>query len=250
MNNTLLYNSFQLNQFRYNPFHYTDARCGITLHYIGYMVSGHAKIEVEQARTVEINEGDAFYFPKGCRYQSYWYGEPVVFESYGFVVYPERGEIPYELKTFRPNEEQLRLIHQIQNDRAVCCRSVGLLWLLMGSFLPMMTVSSDHLHDALINKAAEYMRRESDYRISDIAAYCNVSVSGLYAIFQKNAGLTPIRLKHRIQVEKAAELLTTTDIPIEEISRKLGFGTSAFFRKIVFEVTGKTPREIRKSAVI
>ena len=92
------------------------------------------------------------------------------------------------------------------------------------------------------------MRRENSFKVSDVAEYCNVSVSGLYAIFKKSAGLTPIKLKHRILVEKATELLTTTDIPIEEISRKLGFGTSGYFRKIVFDVTGKTPRKIRKSA--
>lgn len=248
MNNTLFYNWFRLNQFKFNNLHYNDSRQGNSLHYVGYLIGGHAKFVIEQGKTVFASEGDAVFIPREYRYQSYWYGNPVVFESYGFMLFPEKEDINYDFQVFRPNEEQLNLIRQIQKDRTVCCRTIGLLYLLLGSIFPIISVSPDYQYNAIIKKAAEYMRRENCFKVSDVAEYCNVSVSGLYAIFKKSAGLTPIKLKHRILVEKATELLTTTDIPIEEISRKLGFGTSGYFRKIVFDVTGKTPRKIRKSA--
>ena len=60
--------------------------------------------------------------------------------------------------------------------------------------------------------------------------------------------MTPHALRQKILVEKAVELLTTTDIPIEEVSDRLGFSSSSYFRKILFAQTGKTPSAIRKEA--
>ena len=59
---------------------------------------------------------------------------------------------------------------------------------------------------------------------------------------------TPNTQRQIILCERAVELLTTTDRPIEEISTALGFSSSAYFRKVMREHTGMTPREIRKNA--
>ena len=56
-------------------------------------------------------------------------------------------------------------------------------------------------------------------------------------------------MKHRLQTEKAVTLLTATDLSVEEISSQLGFSSAAYFRRVLRQITGKTPREIRKTAV-
>ena len=48
------------------------------------------------------------------------------------------------------------------------------------------------------------------------------------------------------KIEKAKVLLSSTHIPIYEISEKLSFGTRNYFSEIFRKTTGLTPLEYRK----
>ena len=52
---------------------------------------------------------------------------------------------------------------------------------------------------------------------------------------------------YEYDVEKAKQLLMTTNISVEEISRMLNFSSASYFRKILKKYSGKTPKEIRKT---
>ena len=84
--------------------------------------------------------------------------------------------------------------------------------------------------------------------VRDVARYCNVSLSGLYGIFQKVLEKTPNEVRQEIQCKNAVHLLTTTNLSVEEISSRLHFSSSSYFRKILRKHTGKTPLAIRKGA--
>lgn len=56
-------------------------------------------------------------------------------------------------------------------------------------------------------RALEYMNSRNDYTVQDIAAYCHMSESGIYAMFQRLCGKTPIEMKHQILSERAAAAL-------------------------------------------
>ena len=47
-------------------------------------------------------------------------------------------------------------------------------------------------------------------------------------------------------IQHAIELLANTDMTVEEISRRVGFSSSNYFRKIFIKLTDKTPKELRK----
>ena len=72
--------------------------------------------------------------------------------------------------------------------------------------------------------------------------------TALYTAFRRVRNTTPNTQRQIILCERAVELLTTTDRPIEEISTQLGFSSSAYFRKIIRAHTGLTPRMIRQNA--
>ena len=94
------------------------------------------------------------------------------------------------------------------------------------------------------------MHDHTDYVAADVARFCGVSESALYTAFREVRGYTPTQARHRILTEEAVSLLTTTDLPVEEISRKLGFCSSNYFRKVISGQTGSTPRAIRKNGMI
>ena len=91
------------------------------------------------------------------------------------------------------------------------------------------------------------MQTASRLSVPALARHCHMSESGLYAAFREIKGCTPIEMWHRVQSERAVELLLSTDLSIEEICAKLGFCSASYFRKVLRVTTGKTPREIRKS---
>ena len=97
-----------------------------------------------------------------------------------------------------------------------------------------------------IEKALDYMREHDNYTIPQLAEMCNMSRSGFYNIFKKVVGCTPIQTKHRFQAHKAEILLKTTDLSVDEIAEKVGFQSTAHFRKVFYSRYHCSPYEIRK----
>ena len=245
MNNTLFSSSFRFLELRMEKYHHTDNRKGAPHHYIGFMRSGHARI-VSEKRTIEIQEGQPFYIPKDLPYQSYWYGEDLIrFDSYGFDLLPVLENRSYQLQLLPQNPEILALIDQLAADKRVCCRSLGIFFTLLSKLLPDMETDITDRSRQLLEAAEAYFYQHPDAQVADVAKHCGISESGLYAAFSRSANTTPNELRQRILADKATDLLTSTDIPIEEISSRLNFSSTSYFRKVLKKHTGKTPSEIR-----
>jgi transcriptional regulator GlxA family with amidase domain len=60
--------------------------------------------------------------------------------------------------------------------------------------------------------------------LADIASYVGTSPRTVNRRFRDQAGTTPLQWLLRQRVHHAQELLETTDLSIEEISRHCGFG--------------------------
>jgi len=126
---------------------------------------------------------------------------------------------------------------------------------ILGAFYSALSRALDFMEEGganrkkqVLERAKNYMRRNPNCRISEIAKHCLVSESVLYEIFKSEEGETPNTLRQKILCEKAVELLSTTDRPVQEISEVLGFSSASYFRKQMHKYVGKTPREIRKTA--
>ena len=109
------------------------------------------------------------------------------------------------------------------------------------------TYTLDAAGDATIVKCTTNL---SSLDIPAVAAACAVSQSGLYSACRQNGYKTPNAERQKILIEKAKNLLISTDEPIENISSVLGFSSSSYFRKIFVKVTGKSPRQIRRESFI
>ena len=77
-----------------------------------------------------------------------------------------------------------------------------------------------------------------------IASMSGISTSYLYMLFKKD-GETPNLIRQRAIVQKGINLLLTTDKKLDEIAEILNLSSASYFRKILKNHTGKTPRQIR-----
>lgn len=241
--------TFQFNLVRYHQFHLTDRTTEpLDTHFVGYLVSGTAEIRTRR-RKLLLRAGDVFYMPKGLLYQSLWYpaaGEEVRFYSFGFALFPT--EKAYALQTLTPNEEAWQTLRDLCRCVPFREEGAGLLYRLLEQLRPTMTVSHPEKRHRKVEKAVEVMRRDPYVTVGEVAAYCGVSESGLYALFKSTLNETPNRVRRQILCERAKELLSTTDLTVEQISSQLSFSSSSYFRKVFYEHIGKTPREVYREA--
>lgn len=243
-----LFKSFRFNLYNFAPGKHTDNSSGTAYHYLGYMYSGFARI-VSEKGTLEVHEGDMFYIPKGCRYHSYWYGKDgAQFDSFAFAAIPQQEHTAYCLQKLTITDEARRLHQALASDRTVNARSVAALYQLFWVLKPTMKQHTYCKSGALARQIADYIH-EHPYEPADVIAFnCGVSESTLYHVLKKELDKTPNRLRQEAKCQKAVNLLTSTDLSVEQISTRLGFSSSSYMRKLLHATIGKTPLQIRKGS--
>ncbi|MBQ8204041.1 MAG: helix-turn-helix transcriptional regulator [Clostridia bacterium] len=222
---------------------------GAPSHYIAKLTSGTGKI-ISDDTVLELNEGDICYIPKNLNYISYWGFETpkeVIFYSIGFEALPVTDK-EFVLQKLEIESDAEKHLDIILNDMTVNCTTVGALYSFLGAVIPKMQVekAKSNKYEYITKRALAFLDKNYTCKIDELAAFCGVSESGLYLIFQKVFNKTPLEIKHQIVCEKAKELLKTTTLSVEEISNMLHFSSSSYFRKIFRQQTGKNPLSIRK----
>lgn len=83
--------------------------------------------------------------------------------------------------------------------------------------------------------------------LADIASYAGLSPRTLNRRFREQTGTTPLQWLLRQRVHHAQELLETTDLSVEEISRRCGFGTSIAMRQHFAKHIRTSPMAYRRT---
>jgi len=245
MDNAIFCESFAFKTFRMKRYRHNDSSAGATRNYFAMMIKGSGKLCTEN-ETVSIREGNIFFIPKACRYHSYWSGDPdIEFISLGFLLLPDFENRYYAPQTIEKSDDAVSLIYEIVASPPDCV-SVGKLYTLVGMLLPKMAYKTKSKQSELVDTVKRFIASNPDCTVSEIAKKCAVSESTLYSTFKKHSSQSINELKKSAAMEKAKELLISTDYPIEEISRRLHFSSSSYFRKCFKEYFGSSPRELRK----
>ena len=251
MDNIQFYNSFRFLLHSLKKQRHNDNLRGADRHYVGRMKSGTGRIVADTGEELLLAKNDLFYLPQGLRYHSYWFPDKggdgtVSWESYGFDAFPCKSGRQYVMQKLSPSEHALSYLDSIDLSLGVSVSSIGLFYAFMGEVFPTMQRSGNNAERELFSKARHYIYNHPDLKVPELARHCGMSESALYAFFRSYAKTTPIEEKNRILVERAVQLLGSTDLSIEQISDRVGFQSVAYFRKVVKEITQKTPTEIRQ----
>lgn len=99
-----------------------------------------------------------------------------------------------------------------------------------------------------LRRVIDFIEAHADKRISlaDLAQAAGLSRIYFAAQFRKATGLRPHEYVLRRRIDKARELLATTDLSIVEIALTVGFSTQAHFTTVFNGFTGLTPRRWRQ----
>ncbi len=78
-----------------------------------------------------------------------------------------------------------------------------------------------------------------------IAQSLNISYSWFRRIFKQYTGFSPAQYQMEIRIQKSKELLTSTTMPVKEISYDLNFESTSYFVTFFKAKTDLSPTEYR-----
>lgn len=105
----------------------------------------------------------------------------------------------------------------------------------------------DYPQEVYVDTLKEHISRQYSYiRISDIANSIGVNRSYLTVIFKKVTGMSPQSYLMQFRMEKACELLESTEQPLREIARRVGYADPFTFSKTFKTQYGISPSAYRR----
>jgi len=118
---------------------------------------------------------------------------------------------------------------------------------MMYSLERNIQLSHNQSHVDMISRARLRIREalESDLTIQQVAEEMGVSYSNFRKLFKEYTGLSPATYQQDLRLQRAKEMLSTTDLSIKEIAYKLNFESPDYFSAKFKAKTGRRPSELR-----
>jgi AraC-like DNA-binding protein len=161
----------------------------------------------------------------------------------------------------RLTQEQLHGIAGLVErlERELSDRSAGWQYSALASFMLIVADLSRHYAEVDAPSALPLQRlgRVISYAERNFAEAPNIekladigcmSRRTLSREFRAALGVTPIQYMVRLRIERAFELLTSTDTSITDLAYGLGYSDGNYFSRQFRAITGRTPSEVREGA--
>lgn len=126
---------------------------------------------------------------------------------------------------------------------------VNLLIGIMYSKERNIQLSRNQAHVDLISRARLRIREslESPLTIQQVAEEMGISYSNFRKLFKEHTGISPAIYQQDLRLQRAKEMLSTTDISVKEIAYRLNFESPDYFSAKFKAKTGRRPSELRPS---
>ncbi|MBQ8095926.1 MAG: AraC family transcriptional regulator [Prevotella sp.] len=229
-----------------------------------YIVEGEGVFHSRTVPEARLSEGDFFllfpgewhsYHPTGPRgWKKYWIGfrgnnmddrVRAGFLSPTKPIY-HVGFSDSIVRLYRQAYDQA--IEEAAYSQQVMAGIVNLLIGLMYSKERNMELKNrNQSHVDLINRARLRIREEleSSLTIQQVAEDLGMSYSNFRKLFKEHTGLSPATYQQDLRLQRAKEMLTTTDMSIKEIAYRLNFESPDYFSSKFKIKTGRKPSDLR-----
>lgn len=237
----------------------TDNIEGRLDYYLMYIVSGEMEVEMPYG-THTLTSGHFIFFPPKFRYRYchksdsdidymwlHFTGSDVItiLEKYGFKLYPEINKI----KNSDDITARFKNIFNafIKQDKF---REDELSILLDRLLISLARrVNKSNARDLLLRRSIMYINScyHANITVPELAKIENLSVSRYNALFNQVTGVSPIQYITNMRLSSACDLLLSTDLPIKQIAKLVGYPDAHFFSRIFRSKIGISPVTYRKN---
>ena len=223
-----------------------------------YLASGNAEFVVDGVRR-RLTAGQAVLY-RPYEEQEYWYRPDDNVEVYwvhftgddaaalvdelGFVSVQTVGE------DARFRELWDNMIRELRLKRPLADELVAALLreLLVRMARRTREAQTDRPRSTMTERAVDEIERcfAEPLTVAALAAQYNVEVCWFSRLFRRQMGSSPQQYLMTVRLAKARELLSTTECPIGEVARLVGYDNPLYFSRLFSRVCGCSPREYRK----
>ena len=97
--------------------------------------------------------------------------------------------------------------------------------------------------------AVRYMKEniEKQLTLQQLCDYIGYSVSQFSLIFRKRIGQSPLNYFNWLKVNRACQLLETTDLKVNQICTMVGIDDSYYFSRVFTKIVGVSPKKYRQT---
>jgi AraC family transcriptional regulator len=92
----------------------------------------------------------------------------------------------------------------------------------------------------------EKLELMQDVSLTELAAIANLSPFYFARAFKQTTGLPPHHFQQRVRIERAKDLLTSTQLSVTDIALRVGYGSSQALARVFRGNVGTTPVEYRR----
>ncbi|EXG77715.1 DNA-binding domain-containing protein, AraC-type [Xylanibacter oryzae DSM 17970] len=223
----------------------------------GYFMSDHLN------QLVTLKEGDihllfpgewhSYYPDKDTGWKSYWIG----FKGQNMDVRLKENFLSPERPIYHVgySEELVQLYRSAYNaaieeaaySQQLLAGIVNHMIGLMYSLERNIILNKNQSHVDMIKRAQLRIREdvEKSLTIQQLAEEFGISYSTFRKLFKEYTGISPALYQQDLKLQRAKELLTSTDLSVKEIAYRLNFETPDYFSSRFKIKTGRRPSELR-----
>ena len=247
--------------------YYFDLQKGRTLdeYQLLYQPEGEGVFRSAHLPETKIKTGDIFllfpgewhtYHPSGTKgWKSYWIGfkgKNIDDRVKAGFLSPEKPiyHVGYSNEIISLYEEAYKTA---QEEAAYAQQTMaGIVNHLIGKMYSLernIILSKDSKHVNIINRARLRIREslEDTLTIQEIAQELGISYSSFRKLFKEHTGFAPALYQQTLKLQRAKELLSTTDESIKEIAYRLNFESPDYFSAKFKSQTGMKPSDFRNT---
>ena len=233
-----------------------------------YLVEGEGFFRSAHHALTPIKAGDIFllfpdewhsYGPQpGSRWKSYWIGfkgknmDDRVAEGFLSKDKPIY-HVGFSSKILELYDSALRAaLEEGAYSQQLMAGIVNHLVGLMYSLERNIQLNKNHAHVEMIGRARLRIRKtlESNFTIQQLAEEMGMSYSNFRKLFKEHTGMAPALYQQDLRLQRAKELLSTTDLSIKEIAYALNFDSPDYFSSKFRAKTGMKPSEFRRQGMV
>lgn len=106
--------------------------------------------------------------------------------------------------------------------------------------------NTEYSPDSYVDHALDFIRNNyANIKVADISNYIGINRSYFTNIFKQRVGVSPREYLISIKLRESAQLLLSSELPVQDIARRMGYDNALTFSKMFKRAYGVSPKHYR-----